>query len=93
MVRDEAFLVSGHRLTLESRGQLSVSGVTEVGSFDESAAVLETAQGTLVVRGTDLHMDRLDLESGEVRLKGTVDSLVYEENAHIRGSFFERLFR
>ena len=93
MPREEEFLISGHRLTLESRGQLSVSGVTEVGSFDETAAVLETAQGTLVVRGSELHMDRLDLESGEVRLKGTVDSLIYEENARSRGSFFERLFR
>ena len=93
MAREEELLLSGHRLTLESRGQLSVSGVTEVGSFDETAAVLETAQGTLIVRGTGLHMEQLDLEAGQVRLKGTVDSLIYEENAGTRGSFFERLFR
>lgn len=82
-----------HRLALEGRNQLSVSGVTEAVSFDEALAVLETAQGTLIIRGTNLHVEQLNLEAGEVRLSGQVDSLSYEESAKTQGSFLQRLFR
>ena len=82
-----------HRLALEGRNQLSLSGVTETVSFDEAAAVLETAQGTLIIRGADLHVEQLNLEAGEVRLSGQVDSLTYEESAKTQGSFLQRLFR
>ena len=82
-----------HRLTLEGRNQLSVSGVTEAVSFDEALAVLETAQGTLIIRGASLHVEQLNLEAGEVRLSGQVDSLCYEESAKTQGSFLQRLFR
>ena len=82
-----------HRLALEGRNQLSVSGVTEAVSFDEALAVLETAQGTLIIRGANLHVEQLNLEAGEVRLSGQVDSLSYEESAKTQGSFLQRLFR
>ena len=82
-----------HRLTLEGRNLLSVSGVTEAVSFVEALAVLETAQGTLIIRGASLHVEQLNLEAGEVRLSGQVDSLSYEESAKTQGSFLQRLFR
>ena len=82
-----------HRLALEGRSQLSLSGVTEAVSFDEAVAVLETAQGTLIIRGAGLHVEQLNLEAGEVRLSGQVDSLTYEESAKTQGSFLQRLFR
>ena len=40
-----------HRLVLEGRNMLSITGVTDAVSFDEAAAVLETAGGTLIIRG------------------------------------------
>ena len=45
-----------HHVILEGRASLSVSGVEEVESFDENAIVMRTAQGTLVVRGEELHI-------------------------------------
>ncbi len=89
----EVVPVMAHRLTLEGRNQLSLSGVTEAVSFDEAVAVLETAQGTLIIRGAGLHVEQLNLEAGEVRLSGQVDSLTYEESAKTQGSFLQRLFR
>lgn len=93
MLKEENALSLGHKLTLEGRNRLSLTGVTDVGSFDESAAVLETGRGTLIVRGRDLHVERLELEAGEVRLSGEVDSLSYEESPQTQGSFLGRLFR
>ena len=58
-----------HRLTLDARSRLSMTGVTEVESFDEGTVVLVTTRGTLIVRGTGLHLQMLSLEGGQVSLR------------------------
>ena len=82
-----------HHLILEGRASLSVSGVEEVESFDENAIVMRTAQGTLVVRGEELHIEKLSLDGGDLRVEGMVDSLTYEDDGGVRGGFLARLFR
>ena len=82
-----------HHVILEGREQLSVSGVEEVESFDENAIVMRTSLGTLVVRGEDLHIEKLSLDGGDLLVEGTVDSLTYEEEEPRQGSFLGRLFR
>jgi sporulation protein YabP len=92
-IKEETALAVSHRLTLEGRRRLAATGVTDVASFDETAAALETAQGTLILRGRELHVEQLDLEAGQVKISGEVDSMVYEENRQTRESFLSRLFR
>ncbi len=82
-----------HHVILEGRASLSVSGVEEVESFDENAIVMRTAQGTLVVRGEELHIEKLSLDGGDLRVEGMVDSLTYEDDGGVRGGFLARLFR
>lgn len=81
-----------HRLVLESRGKLSVTGITEVESFDENTVVLYTTRGTLVIHGRQLHLGMLSLDVGQVSVDGTVDSLVYEDEQRASGGFWSRLF-
>ena len=92
-IKEDAALAVNHALSLEGRRKLSVSGVVDVVSFDEGAAALETSQGTLILRGRELHVEQLDLEAGRIRISGDVDILVYEENRQTRESFLARLFR
>lgn len=68
-----------HRLTLNERRQLSMTGVSEVVSFDENAVVLRTELGTLVIQGRDLQLKTLSLEGGQVVVEGSVAALHYEE--------------
>lgn len=82
-----------HHILLEGRSQLSISGVEEVESFDDCSIVMSTTQGLLVVRGGDLHIEKLSLDGGDLRVEGTVDSLTYEEDRHDGGGLFSRLFR
>lgn len=82
-----------HSLKMEGRAYLSVSGVTEVESFDDLSVVAVTTQGLLVIRGQGLHIDRLSLDVGELSVSGTVDSLQYEETVKEKGGFFARLLR
>ena len=88
-----AELAAVHRLLLEGRDRLSVTGVLDVESFDESAAVLETSRGSMILRGQGFHVEELNLGAGEVRISGQVDSIQYEENNRTQGSFISRLFR
>lgn len=68
-----------HKLTLNERRQLSMTGVTEVVSFDDTTIVLRTQLGTLVIQGQDLQLKTLSLEGGQVAVDGTVSALHYEE--------------
>lgn len=77
-----------HHVILEGREQLSVSGVEEVESFDENTIIMTTVKGTLVVRGEDLHIEKLSLDGGDLRVEGVVDSLSYEDDSRERGGFF-----
>ena len=68
-----------HKLTLNERRQLTMTGVTEVVSFDETQVVLQTSLGTLVVQGQELHLKTLSLDGGQVAVDGQVAALIYEE--------------
>ena len=80
-----------HELRLDNRSKLSVSGVSDVESFDETTVVLHTARGVLIIRGENLHLQTLSIDGGQVAVSGTIDSLSYEEPQKT-GGFFRRLF-
>ena len=80
-----------HGLTLNERSRLTMTGVTEVVSFDEHSVVLHTALGALTVHGKDLQLKTLSSDGGQVAVTGTVSALVYED-PRPAGSWLHRLF-
>ena len=81
-----------HRLVVSGREELTVTGVEDVERFDENAIVAATTAGTLEIGGSALHIGQLSLESGELRVDGRIDSIVYEDGAQRDGGLFSRLF-
>ena len=74
-----------HRLTLDGRQRLVVTGVEEV--------VMRTAAGVLVVGGASLHIGKLNLDGGELHVDGNIDTLAYEDAASApSGGLLRRLF-
>ena len=85
-----------HKLILTNRSKISLNGITDILSFDVNEILIETELGMLMIRGKDLHVNRLTLEKGEVDISGKVDSLQYSDisKGNDRGeSFFGRLFK
>ncbi len=80
-----------HNLRLEGRGRLCIEGVDDVSGFDEGLVVLSTRQGDLNIRGQQLHIERIDLEAGQLELRGHVQELSYDEPSE-SGSLWSRLF-
>ena len=76
-----------HRLELDGRERLLVSGVEEVERFDEEEIVMNTTAGTLVVGG------KLNLDGGELHVDGSIHTLLYEDTApRGQGGLLRRLF-
>ena len=80
-----------HRLVLNERTALTVTGVREVTGFDEETVVANTDFGTLVVQGSGLKLKTLSPEDGQVTVTGQVSALIYEDTRPSR-SLFQRLF-
>ena len=81
-----------HDLILESRGRLTVTGVSRMLHCSDEAAAMETGEGTLHLAGAQLSIVSLNLEAGEVKLTGRFDTLEYTQNA-TPGGFLRRLLR
>ena len=94
---EELQKVKSHKLIMNNRKSGMVTGVLDVLSFDLNEILLETEQGMLMIKGTDLHVNRLSVEKGEVEISGNIDSAAYSNVNHtstVSGDrFFSRLFK
>ncbi|MBR5442124.1 MAG: sporulation protein YabP [Clostridia bacterium] len=82
-----------HNCILEDRKRLSVSGVNDVDSFDESVIVAKTDCGELTISGEKLHITKLSLDIGELASEGSISSLAYTDIAEKSVGFFAKVFR
>ncbi len=87
------FQQKNHTLILESRKNLTLNGIEDVLGFNEQEVTLSGQWGLLFVRGDNLHISKLSLETGEVTLDGKINALVYSEEKSEKGSLLSRLFK
>lgn len=93
---EEQRIAKTHKLIINNRKTSMVTGVLDVLSFDLNEILLETEQGMLMVKGTDLHVNRLSVEKGEVDLSGNIDSIAYSGTNQLErqtDGFLARLFK
>lgn len=82
-------------LILENRGKLSISGVLDVLSFDDQIVIVETELGLLNVKGENLRINKLSIDTSEVIVEGDISSLAYSENDYDKKgtSLFGKIFK
>jgi len=85
-------LYINHNISLISRRQLSISGVDDVESFDETMIVLHTSGGVMIIRGEEMKIERLSIEGGDLQVNGLINGIEYEEE-RVKGGFFSRLLK
>ena len=66
-----------HQIHLKERKILDISGVKQIESFDSVQFLLEVSQGWMMIEGSDLILDRLDTDKGDVRIRGNIDAMSY----------------
>ncbi|MBR2279986.1 MAG: sporulation protein YabP [Ruminococcus sp.] len=79
-----------HSLILDNRKKLSLTGVEDVSGFNEETVSLKTTAGGLIVKGSGLHIGRLDLDTGDVEIEGVINLLNYTDSKNDKG-FIQRL--
>lgn len=85
-----------HALSLMDRERLTLSGIKEVFSFDETLIELETTRGYLDIKGEDLHIIKMNIDDGEVAIEGTISEMSYHDNQGAgkkKGSMISKLFK
>ena len=76
---EERQIVKAHKLVVNNRKTSMVTGVLDVLAFDLNEVLLETEQGMLMLKGKDLHVNRLSLEKGEVDIEGMIEAFSYSQ--------------
>lgn len=92
MTYDLSHSAAPHRVELDGREHLLISGVEDVDRFDEYEILMTTSAGALSVTGEGLHIGSLSLDGGELRVDGRIDSLRYEDGAVASGGLLRRIF-
>ena len=83
-------------LILENRSKLSVSGVNDVLSFDDQVVIVDTELGMLTVKGENIRINKLSLDTAEVIIEGEISSLTYSQNKQDKnsgGSLLSKIFK
>lgn len=82
-------------IVLENREKLSISGVLDVLSFDDQIVILETELGLLTVKGDNLKINKLSIDTEEVIVEGEIYSLCYGEKDTDKksGGFLGKIFK
>ena len=82
-------------LILENREKLSISGVIDVESFNDECVVADTELGILIIKGIDLHINKLNIDNSELGIEGEIVSCEYSDRdgSRNRGGFFARMFK
>lgn len=81
---------------LENREKLTISGVLDVLSFDDQIVIVETELGLLTVKGENLRINKLSLDTTEIIVEGTISNLAYSEKTldkKASGSFIGKIFK
>ena len=82
-------------LILENRNKLSISGVLDVFSFDDQIVILETELGLLTVKGENLRINKLSIDTSDVIIEGEIFSLTYsdKDSGKKNSSLFGKIFK
>ncbi|MBQ3612017.1 MAG: sporulation protein YabP [Firmicutes bacterium] len=69
--------MENHKVTIENREMTTITDIVEIDSFDEEEIRATLKKGALVIRGTNMNIQKLDLQTGEAVIGGTINSLMY----------------
>ena len=90
----EKNIKQNQNIILENRKSLSISGITDVDSFDEKTISLYTQLGELTIQGRELHIDSMSVETGDMTITGDIWALIYgDKDKKSPLSAFGRLLR
>lgn len=93
MAEEKRIIKKQHNVIIEGRKNLTVTGVMDIDSFDEETVIVFTEQGELTIKGANLHINKIDVDTGDLIMEGEVDSLSYSDAQPQKRGLLAKLFR
>lgn len=94
MLTEESKKICMQNIFLENRNKLNVTGVLDVLNFDEQVITVETELGVLVIKGSDLKLNKYNLDDTELSIEGEIASLTYEDKSSKKNeSLLAKIFK
>jgi len=93
---DDRKYTGRHHISIDRRERVVITGVVEVISFDDETIVCETEMGALILKGRNLHVNRLNLDDGEFEVDGEIENIGYEDDMAIgrgKSSLLSKIFK
>lgn len=84
------------KIILTCRDKIELSGVIKIENLNKDTFLVDTVNGKVLVEGSDLEMNKLQLEQGELTIIGKIDSIIYDDKVSKekkKESFFTKLFK
>ncbi len=78
---------------IENRKKMSVSGVQEVANFNEEIITMFTTLGQLTIKGREMHISHLSVETGDAQIEGEICAIGYSDNLSKKSGILSKLFR
>lgn len=72
--------ICNHSVLMDNREKVSITGVIDIHSFDDELVLAETEQGILTLKGTDLKMNKLNIDNSELIVEGKIIALIYSDD-------------
>lgn len=82
-----------HNIIMENRSKISISGVENAESYNDSEVILHTSKGILIIKGEGMNLSKLNLDSGEITVNGRIVLIEYAEPKKSSGSFLGKIFK
>ena len=79
-------------IVIENRQRLSATEIQNVDSYEDDCIVAQSECGEIIIKGHDLKITRLSVETGDMTVEGSIDSASYNA-PKVSGSFFSRVFK
>ena len=92
MVEDKTIYKS-QNIVIEDRNRISISGVEQVDSFNDTTIVLPTIKGGVSIKGEELNISKLNLDEGSVKISGMINSLIYISKEGVPKNFIGKIFK
>ena len=87
-------VLTNQNIIMENREKVSVTGVTDIHSFDDELVIAQTDLGILTIKGDDLKMNKLNLENNELIIEGKIIAVAYSDiNNAKKTGFMNKLFK
>lgn len=87
-------MIKEHKIYIDNRGKIDISGVNAIYTFNDEQVSLSTVMGNLLIRGKDLKVNKLNVDSGDVSIVGQINSLSYTSKDEGKNeNLLKKLFR